>query len=555
MTLLTTSLVLVAGAQDISVMVNGEPVQFQGIGPQQINGRTMVPVRGVLEKLGADVSYNAATQVVTASTSKIDIQLTIGSKTAVVNTSNVLLDVPAQTINDHTFVPLRFLGEALGADVRWDAATRTVIIKTNDTGSRHDDGDDSRRRPHRDRTPQPIGPAPVINSFIQTSGKWLKGGEQLSATLGGTPGGQASFRIPGLAEDVPMREMAPGHYEGSWQAPVDKQVRLRSAAVIGTLVVGTQTAPLIQAGETVSVDTIPPVLRDLAPGDRANVSDPRPTISAAFEDDGSGIDRDKVRMEVNGRDVTANATVTRDFITYKPETPLPAGMTQIELTVTDVAGNRTRGRWAFVEQQRAEARIKTVLDDVSHVLQPGDVIHVEMTASQGGRAAFSTGSIRDVPMREVQPGHYRAEYTIRKGDDVVDKPIAFHLLMPDGQKFERTSVHIVRIDTGKPEPPVVVSPGQNAAVPNPLIVSGRAARNARVQVRVEYRSKVIGLVTIQGAVADLVVTADRNGNWQTEPINLGRTLGNRGVEYTITATAINSVGVTSEPTLVRLRAQ
>ena len=116
----------------IRVTINGQPVQFQDIGPQQIDGRTLVPVRGVLEKLGASIAFNAQTQTVVASTPNIDIQLKIGSKTAVVNGKEVTLDTPAQTIHDHTFVPLRFLGEALGADLAWDPATRTVRILTKD---------------------------------------------------------------------------------------------------------------------------------------------------------------------------------------------------------------------------------------------------------------------------------------------------------------------------------------------------------------------------------------------------------------------------------------
>lgn len=119
-------------AQGIRVTVNGEPVRFEDIGPQQIDGRTMVPVRGVLEKLGAQISFDDATQTVVASTPKRDIQLKIGSRTAVVNGDNVTLDVPAQVIRDHTFVPLRFLGESLGADVGWDPDTRTVRIITRD---------------------------------------------------------------------------------------------------------------------------------------------------------------------------------------------------------------------------------------------------------------------------------------------------------------------------------------------------------------------------------------------------------------------------------------
>ncbi len=121
---------------DIAVTINGQPVQFADIGPQQIEGRTMVPIRGVLEKLGADISFNNATETVRASTATTDIRLRIGARRALVNGNPVALDTPAQMIQDHTFVPLRFLSEALGAEVRWDEVNRTVVITTG-AGAHH----------------------------------------------------------------------------------------------------------------------------------------------------------------------------------------------------------------------------------------------------------------------------------------------------------------------------------------------------------------------------------------------------------------------------------
>ena len=547
------------GAQGIGVTVNGDPVQFPGIGPQQIEGRTLVPVRGVLEKLGATVSFDNRTQTVIASTPKMDIQLKIGAKTAVVNGKEVRLDTPAQTIHDSTFVPLRFLGEALGADVSWDSATRTVRIITQDALNAGGGNPAPRPRERPIQPDRPIqrgnGAAPVINSFTQNGGKWLRAGETLQATLEGTPHGEATFRIPGLVEDVPMRETQPGHYVGEWQVPQDKPLQLKAAAVIGSLKIGNRLAPLLQAGETVSVDAMPPHARDFAPGESANVNDPRPNISAVFEDQGSGIDRGSVHLLVNGRDVTAEATVTRDFISYKPADPLPAGAQQIELKIADVAGNRKDTRWTFMEQPRAAGGIKSVSDDVNHVLQPGDTMHVELNGTPGGKATFSVGNIQNVPMREVQPGHYTRDYTIRRGDDIADKPIAYHLVTPEGEKFEQASGRAVKVNTGKPTPPIVVSPGPNQAPSNPLVIRGTATPNSKVRVKVDYRNRVFGLVAVQGTAADTTVTTDKNGNWQTEPINIGGILGSKGVEYTISATAMNAADEKSDTTTTKFRIQ
>jgi len=554
---------------DISVTVNGQPVLFQGLGPQQINGRTMVPVRGVLEKLGANISYNNATQTVTASTPTIDIQLKIGARTAIVNATRVTLDVPAQSIQDHTFVPLRFLGEALGADLKWNAATRTVVITTKDaipsdiagldTTDRRGDRDRNHdRRPDRPRdTDVPVrnAPAPVIDSFTQTSGKWLRAGETLQATLEGTPGGEASFRVPGLAEDIPMRETRPGHYVGSWQVPENKPMQLRSAAVIASLRVGENVAPLLQASQSVSVDAIPPRARDMAPQNNAIVSDLRPNISAAFEDRGSGIDQAAVHLVLDSDDVTNQATVTRDFISFRPARPLRPGMHEVELRLADMAGNLRNTSWVFKVQPREEGGIRSVTEGFDRALQPGDTLRLELTGSPGGRATFSSGNIMDVPMREDQPGHYVAEYTIRRGDEVSGQPIAYRLAMPDGQRFEQASARSLRIAAGRPLPPTITSPAPNAAPSNPMIVAGRAAPHARVAVRVDYRNRVLGLVALQGTAADTIVTADKNGNWETEPINVGGLFRSRGLEYTITATTLNAADEKSEPAILRYKAQ
>lgn len=126
---LSTSGVL---AQRLKVVVDGETVHFEGIGPLQIEGHTMVPVRGVLEKLGAEVAWLPASQTVVASSGKLEIEMQIGDHDAKVNGRRVQMDTPAQVISGHTMVPLRFLSESLGADVRWDDAARTVIIVTHD---------------------------------------------------------------------------------------------------------------------------------------------------------------------------------------------------------------------------------------------------------------------------------------------------------------------------------------------------------------------------------------------------------------------------------------
>src|ERR1051326_2668230 len=81
-------------ADNIAVRVNGERVFFSGTQPRFINGRVMVPLRGVLERLGATVDWNQGTQTVIASKPGTEIDLPIGSHSATVNGRDVELDVP-----------------------------------------------------------------------------------------------------------------------------------------------------------------------------------------------------------------------------------------------------------------------------------------------------------------------------------------------------------------------------------------------------------------------------------------------------------------------------
>ncbi|MDP4133019.1 MAG: stalk domain-containing protein [Bacillota bacterium] len=92
------------------------------------DGTTLVPLRFVSESLGATVSWEDSTKTVTIRDIKSLIELEIGQKTVWVNNEAQSLSVPAQIINNVTMVPIRFVSEALGNDVEWEAETKKVNI-------------------------------------------------------------------------------------------------------------------------------------------------------------------------------------------------------------------------------------------------------------------------------------------------------------------------------------------------------------------------------------------------------------------------------------------
>jgi len=152
-----------AAAEGVQVTVNGDPVNFQAAQPQMINGRVMVPLRGVFEQMGANVDWNPSTQTVTANGHGQHVQLQIGSLDATVNDHVVSMDVAPQIMTGSTMVPLRFLSESLGAVVDWQPENSLVAIKTTDHGAaQHFEPPAKAVAPPVTTPPQVIVPPPTV---------------------------------------------------------------------------------------------------------------------------------------------------------------------------------------------------------------------------------------------------------------------------------------------------------------------------------------------------------------------------------------------------------
>jgi hypothetical protein len=117
-----------SGAQQgIGVSVDGQPVNLAPA-PIERAGRVFVPLRGVFERLGASVVY--ANGQINATKGRRDISLTIGSTQASVNGQPQALDVAPFIVGASTYVPLRFIAQALGDHVNWDGGNQIVAIDT-----------------------------------------------------------------------------------------------------------------------------------------------------------------------------------------------------------------------------------------------------------------------------------------------------------------------------------------------------------------------------------------------------------------------------------------
>lgn len=114
-------------ASAIKVVVNDANLQMD-VAPVIENGRTLVPLRAIFEALKANVDWDAKTRTVTAKKDTTTVKLVIGQKTAYVNGKAVTLDAPGKIKNGKTLVPVRFIAQAFGCKVDWNASARTVVV-------------------------------------------------------------------------------------------------------------------------------------------------------------------------------------------------------------------------------------------------------------------------------------------------------------------------------------------------------------------------------------------------------------------------------------------
>jgi len=525
----------------VQVTVDGRPVPFTGTQPQMVNGRVLVPLRGVLETIGAQVGWEPAEQKVVAVKDERVVELRIGSTVAQIDREPVVLDVPAQLLGGRTMVPLRFVGEALGAQVGWEPATRTVRIDTSGAA-----------------TPPagnpPVGATPSITGFSHSASGWLRGGDTVRVVLDGTPGSTALFRLPGLVDRIAMTEISTGRYSGEWTVPANQTLVQPNTPVIGQLTVAGQNM-LIQAATPLAIDTVAPEITSITPVDGSRVGTRRPTIGAVFNDGaGSGVAPEMITVEVNGRDMSQDAVNAAQQLIFRPDSDLPLGHNRLRLIVADQAGNVAIREWS-IDIATAASVIKSFQVDAPARAEPGDAVSLRLEAEPGGQATYSLAGGDARAFRADGEGVYVAEYIVRKTDDFDSAVVTATFRAKSGESYtveaERrlnTRALVAALDK-----PVIESPANGARVTSPLTVTGRADAGAKVKVRVDYSAKLLGLLTVNGTITEELVTADDQGRWQTSAINLDSAAIGGDATYTITAASVGADGKLSEQARVSVR--
>lgn len=132
----------------VNIQINGENMYFtdgeaddwwsqyatytSDVRPVMKDDRVYIPFRAVFEALGAEVAYDAASKTITAKRSNRTVSFTAGQPQYVMDGVTIPMDAQAFVQDGRTFVPVRFASQALGAAVGWDSENRTVVILERD---------------------------------------------------------------------------------------------------------------------------------------------------------------------------------------------------------------------------------------------------------------------------------------------------------------------------------------------------------------------------------------------------------------------------------------
>jgi len=329
-----------ASAQpNIGTELNGQRLYFDQP-PVMQEGRVLVPLRGIFENLGADVLYTPATKTIKATGDGNTVELTLGERQAFINGRQVYLDVPAGTIGGRTMVPLRFVSEAMGADVKWQSASRTVAITHNES---NDTVSDNNQQNNNDDAMRP-----EISQLIHNARGTLNPGDDLTVTLIGAPDARATFAILGAIQEVGMAEVSPGRYEGRLR--INQNLNIDNGTLVGYLRKnGLETAMEADRAITVANSSSPDVTY-VTPNPGTIVSQTRPQLRAVFPD---YVRSGSANFVLDGQSFSPSVSNDGKTVAITPSYNLNPGVHNVEVSALNQNGQRMTRNWSFTVSQSA----------------------------------------------------------------------------------------------------------------------------------------------------------------------------------------------------------
>ena len=124
----TTPSVIELTIGDNNLVIDGDKILESDVAPCIVDGITMVPLRFVFEALGASVQWDAETKTVYALKEDSAVVLQIGQSVMFVSGRGVDTDAPSLIIDDRTMIPFRSVASAYSYEVQYDEQANKVTI-------------------------------------------------------------------------------------------------------------------------------------------------------------------------------------------------------------------------------------------------------------------------------------------------------------------------------------------------------------------------------------------------------------------------------------------
>jgi hypothetical protein len=241
------------------------------------------------------------------------------------------------------------------------------------------------------RPPVAVAPPapPRIERFAMAPVDRIEPGSELRFTLDGFPGAAVVVDLPGVGNDLALREVRPGHYEGNYTIRRSDNLNL-SRPIVATLRTGDRAVTATLAVPTPDVDHRSPNLVQMTPREGEVVpAAPNIEVSAKFDDrGGTGVDPATVRINLSGRNVTPDALISSSTVSYRAT--LAPGRHTVEVTARDRAGNAVHREWSFDVAAVAPANLPLqILSHANNAQVSGGSVAV-----QGRTAPFASVTVR-----------------------------------------------------------------------------------------------------------------------------------------------------------------
>lgn len=128
--LATSSLAAGKPSTPLSIYLDGRKLSF-AVQPKTMQGTTYLPVRALYEALGAEVHWDPQTRLVTATADGLVIKIDLTQGTITRNGSLLKLDAPAPVVlNRQIYLPIRVVSATLDKTVTWEEQSRSIYLTT-----------------------------------------------------------------------------------------------------------------------------------------------------------------------------------------------------------------------------------------------------------------------------------------------------------------------------------------------------------------------------------------------------------------------------------------